>query len=272
MRVASGYWEDLTTLDFAQLDPEGTIALLPVAAIEQHGPHLPLATDAIINEAIVSESLRRLPDHPIVLVLPAMTFGSSLEHTAYAGTLSVNAETLMASWNAVGASVARAGIRKLAIFNSHGGQTALVDLVALRLRVEQRMLVARVNYFAFGTPPGLFEEDEIAHGIHGGAVETSLMMHLRPELVRQEALQNFHGLGQAMADNKNLLGPEKPVGFGWMSQDLHPAGVCGNAEKADPKSGAAYFDHLSGSLVSLLLEMADTPLSILDRAPEKPAG
>ena len=268
MRVASGYWQDLTTLDFTRLDPADTIALFPVAAVEQHGPHLPLSTDAVINEAIVSESLRRLPDSPTVLVLPAMTIGSSLEHTEFAGTLSLDAETVMAAWKAIGKSVARAGLRKLVIFNSHGGQAALVDLVALQLRVEQQMFVARANYFAFGAPPGLFEEEELDHGIHGGAVETSLMMHLRPDLVRKGAVRNFDGLPGEMAARNCLLGAEAPVGFGWMSQDLHPAGVCGDAANGDPERGAVYLDHLAGSLVTLLSELAETPLSVLDRAPD----
>lgn len=267
MGVASGYWQDLTTLDFARLDPEDTIAVLPVAAVEQHGPHLPLATDAVINEGILSESLRRLTDRPTVLVLPAMAVGSSLEHTEFAGTLSIDADTLLAAWKAIGAGVARAGVRKLVIFNSHGGQTVLVDLAALHLRVEHRVFVARANYFAFGAPPGLFEEDEIAHGIHGGAVETSLMMHLRPDLVRNEALQRFDGLPGKMAGRNRFLGADEPVGFGWMSQDLHPAGVCGDAASGDPERGAAYLDHLASSLVTLLMEVAEMPLSVLDAAP-----
>ncbi|GIT15291.1 MAG: hypothetical protein CM1200mP36_10470 [Gammaproteobacteria bacterium] len=122
--MASGYWQDFTTSDFLRLSPEGTIALLPVAAIEQHGPHLPLATDALINEAIVSECLKLLPEHCAVLVLPAMTVGSSLEHTAFPGTLSIDADTLLSAWKAIGTSVSHSGIRKLVVFNSHGGQTA----------------------------------------------------------------------------------------------------------------------------------------------------
>jgi len=269
MGTASGYWQDLTTVECSGLDPADTIALLPVAAIEQHGPHLPLATDALINEAIVSEALKLLPDRPTVLVLPAMTVGSSLEHTEFPGTLSVDADTLLAVWKAVGSSVARAGIRKLVILNSHGGQTALVDLAALHLRVERRMLVARANYFAFGAPAGLFREEELAHDIHGGVVETSLMLHLRPDLVRKEALQNFTGLPGEMAARNTLLGAEKPVGFGWMTQDLNPAGACGDAAAADPERGAAYLDHLASSLVTLVVEVAETPLSVIDRAPNK---
>ena len=263
MGVGSGYWQDLTSPDFARLDPEETIALLPVAAVEQHGPHLPLATDALINEAIVAAALGRLPDRPTVLVLPAMNIGSSLEHTGFAGTLSADAETVMAGWRAVCTSVARSGVRKLVIFNSHGGQVALVDLVALRLRAEQKMFVVRANYFAFGSPPGLFEADELAHGIHGGAVETSLMMHVRPDLVHYEFLGTFDGLPGAMAVDSRMLGVERPVGFGWMSQDLHPAGVCGNAASGDAQRGAAYLDHLADCLVTLLVETAATPLSVL---------
>ena len=160
--MASGYWQDLTTEDFARLDAAETLAVLPVAAIEQHGPHLPLATDALINEAIVAATLRRLAPRPTVLVLPAMTVGASLEHTAFAGTLDIDARTLLASWKAVGASVARAGIRKLVIFNSHGGQAALVDQAALQLRVELGMFVVRASYFSFGAPPGLFGAAELA--------------------------------------------------------------------------------------------------------------
>lgn len=262
--MRTGYWQDLTTLDFASLDPTNTVALLPVAAIEQHGPHLPLATDALINEAIVSEALARVPDSFAVLVLPAMTIGSSLEHTAFAGTLSIQVETLLAAWKQIGASVARAGIRKLVILNSHGGQTALVDLAALQLRAEWGMLVARANYFRFGTPPGLFESQDLARDIHGGIVETSLMLHLRPDLVRKDALEDFAGLPGEMAKLNQWFGPEKPIGCGWMSQDLHPSGACGNAAGADAARGAAYLQFIAKSVVQLLVEVAATPLSVID--------
>lgn len=261
--MLSGYWQDLTTLDFAGLDPMATVALLPVAAIEQHGPHLPLATDALINAAIVAETLQRVPQDVTLLALPGLTIGSSLEHTAYAGTLSIEAETLLAAWKQIGASVARTGVRKLVILNTHGGQTALVDLAALKLRAEHGMLVARVNYFAFGLPPGVFSTDEVADDVHGGVIETSLMLHLRPDLVRKDALEDFSGLPSTMAKRNDWLGAEKPIGFGWMSQDLHPAGACGNAAAADPQRGAAYLEYIASCLTSLLVEVAQTPLSVI---------
>jgi creatinine amidohydrolase len=261
--VRSGYWQDLTTTDFRLVDPEAVIALLPVAAIEQHGPHLPLGTDALINDGIVRGALERLPPRPALLVLPTLSIGASLEHQSFAGTVSVAADQLSAVWLDVGRSVARAGIRKLVLFNTHGGQKALLDSVALRLRAELKMLVVRATYFSFGTPPGLFDAQETVHDIHGGEVETSLLLHLRPDLVRRDALADFKGLPHELAARHSLLGAEKPVGIGWLSEDLHAAGVCGNAARADAERGAKLLDYLAGRLATLIGEVGATPLTLL---------
>ncbi len=257
------FWQDLATPDFDEIDPESTIAILPLAAVEQHGHHLPLATDAIINTGLINGLLQRPQGAARVLVLPAMTIGHSLEHVDYAGTLTIAAETLLASWIDVGRSVARAGVSKLVLLNTHGGQTSLVQLAALRLRVEEGMMVVRGNYFAFGSPPGLFAADELKHGIHGGEMETSLLMHLRPDLVRREALADFTGLPQQLAAKNQVFGAEKPVGFGWMSQDLHPGGVVGNAANADAGRGKQLLDYLVSQLALLIEEVAATPLETL---------
>ncbi len=140
-----------------------TLALLPVAAIEQHGPHLPLSTDLIINRGIVHEAITRLAPGVRVLVLPEQAIGDSVEHTAFHGTLSLQPELLLALWTEIGRGVTRTGLRKLVILNSHGGQVGIVDQAALRLRAEERMLVIRANYFNFGTPKGLFDHDELAN-------------------------------------------------------------------------------------------------------------
>jgi creatinine amidohydrolase len=261
--VRGGFWQDCTTTDFAGLDPERTVALLPVAAVEQHGPHLPLSTDAVINDGLVAALLAAPPGAATVLVLPAMTVGLSTEHTAFAGTLTIADHTLADAWTDIGRSAARAGVRKLVILNTHGGQKALVDLVAVRLRAELRMLVVRATYFAFGSPPGLFGRHELAHDIHGGELETSLMLHLRPDLVRTAALADFRGLAQELAERHAWLGAEKPVGIGWQSQDLNPDGACGNAARADAARGATQLQHLATALAQLVDEVAATPLSIL---------
>jgi creatinine amidohydrolase len=261
--VRSGYWQDCTTADFDRVDPERTVALLPVAAVEQHGPHLPLSTDAVINDGIVRAALGRLAADAALLVLPALDVGLSPEHTSFGGTLAVKDSTLADVWTDVGRSVARSGVRKLILFNTHGGQKALVDLVAMRLRAELTMLVARASYFAFGAPPGLFDALESAHDIHGGEVETSLLLHLRPDLVRMEHAANFRGLPHELAARNVVLGAEKPIGIGWRGEDLHPAGVCGNAAAADAERGARHLAHLAERLAELVSEVAATPLSIL---------
>ena len=267
--MRSGYWKDMATTDFSAIDPLKTVALLPVAAIEQHGPHLPLSTDALINEAIISATLPILPDNSTVLVLPEMTIGSSLEHIDFPGTLTVSAEELLALWKAIGSSVRRSGVRKLVIFNSHGGQSALVDIAALHLRVEMQMLVVRTNYFSFGSPAGLFDKEEVLHGLHGGEVETSLIMHLSPDLVREIALKDVSSLSSTLKSQNEFLHVESPIGFGWMSQDLNSAGVCGNAANADPIRGATYLKYLADCLAKLLTEVIDTPLSIIEKEPKK---
>ena len=145
------FWQDLTTTELDGLDPMSTLALLPVAAIEQHGPHLPLSTDLIINRGIVHEAITRLAPGVRVLVLPEQAIGDSVEHTAFPGTLSLQPELLLALWAEIGRGVTRTGLRKLVILNSHGGQVGFVDQAALRLRAEEHMLVIRANYFTFGT-------------------------------------------------------------------------------------------------------------------------
>jgi len=250
-------WQTLTTTDFAGLDPATTVALLPVAAIEQHGPHLPLGTDLIINRGILKKAAERLASATRVLVLPEQMIGDSLEHSAFPGTLTIPTAQLLTQWSAIGRCVAKAGLRKLVIFNSHGGQIGLVDQVALQLRVKFRMFVVRANYFRFGLPDGLFDRDEAANGLHGGEVETALMLYLRPDLVRREALRDF---ATSAPMPGAMLGPEKPVGYAWMSQDLNPAGAFGNAARADAVRGERLLDYLGARLAKLLDETAAMPL------------
>jgi creatinine amidohydrolase len=261
--VRSGYWQDLTTADFGRVDAEQTLALLPVAAIEQHGPHLPLSTDALINDGIVRATLERLPAQPVLLVLPPQSVGLSPEHTSFAGTLSVRDATLLDAWTDIGRSVARSGVRKLIVLNTHGGQRTLVDLLAMRLRNELGMLVVRATYFGFGALPELFDPAETVHDIHGGEIETSLLLHLRPDLVRTAALADFRGLPHELGARNRLLGAEKPIGLGWRAEDLSPAGVCGNAARADGRRGAQHLAYLAERLAALVAEVGATPLTIL---------
>ena len=261
--MRSGYWRELTTRDFDDIDDEKTIAVLPVAAIEQHGPHLPLATDALINAGIVRAALPLVPDDVVALFLPPVEYGTSSEHEDFPGTLSVEPELLLNVWLDIGHDVAMTGIRKLVLLNSHGGQKSLVDLAALKLRAANEMLAVRCNYFAFGAPEDLFPREEWAVGLHGGEIETSLMLHLCPELVRTGELADFASLASTMAKRNRWLGAEKPVGFGWKARDLSPEGVMGNAARADADKGRRYLEHVARSFAELLAEVAATPLAFI---------
>ena len=127
----TGYrrWADLSWPEFGALDPQRTVAVLPVAAIEQHGPHLPLSTDARINQGVLQAALDRVPAAMCLLILPELPVGKSDEHAAYPGTLTLGTETLMRVWFEIAQSVHRAGVRKLLILNSHGGQGSVARIV-----------------------------------------------------------------------------------------------------------------------------------------------
>jgi creatinine amidohydrolase len=139
------WWSDLTTADFA-LDTARAIAVLPVAATEQHGPHLPLSVDTDIVNGVVAAALPHIaPDLP-ALFLPTQVVGFSPEHTRFAGTLTLKAETLIRVWTELGECVAASGVKKLVLLNSHGGQVGALDLVARDLRAPLGMLVYSVNW------------------------------------------------------------------------------------------------------------------------------
>ena len=256
-------WQEMTTEDFRALDARRVIAILPVAAIEQHGPHLPVEVDARINAGVLARTLEILPPDLPVTVLPAMPVGKSNEHLAFPGTLTLSAETLIRLWTEIGDSVARAGVRKLVIFNSHGGQPQVADIVARDLRVRHGMFVVTANTYGLGRPPGMFPDDELKHGIHGGTVETSMMLHLRPDLVRMDKAKNFTPLSVAMEREYEMLTPEGKIGFGWQTQDLNADGACGNAAAADAARGATLIDHYAKRFVQLLGEIDRFPLATL---------
>jgi len=260
----------MTTRDFADPEAARWIAVLPVAAIEQHGPHLPLAVDAVINQGVLARALELVPAALPVTVLPAQVVGKSNEHGAFPGTLTLSAETVIRLWTEIGESVARAGVRKLVIFNSHGGQPAIVDIVATDLRVRLGMLAVIANYYALARPEDMFGADELRFGIHGGAVETSMMLHLRPDMVRRDELRGFPSLAQRLAQEFKVLGPAGRVGFAWQTQDLGPTGALGDAAAADPERGRALVELYAGRFATLLEEVDRFDMALLKASPGDP--
>jgi len=257
----------MTSGEFAALDHDQVIAILPVASIEQHGPHLPVSVDACINEELLKRTLARAPDDLQITALPMQAVGKSDEHLAFPGTLTLSAETLQRVCTEIAEGVHRAGIRRLILLNSHGGQPQVMDLVARHLRVRRSMLVVNAAWQRFGVPPGLFTGEELRHGIHGGEIETSLMLHLRPDLVQMEHARNFVPWSRLMEDDGyRLLAPEGDIGFGWQTQDLHPSGACGDAAAATPEKGRLVAEHAVSECIHLLREVARYPLARIDDA------
>lgn len=260
-------WQEMTTEDFAGLDPERTVAVLPVGAVEQHGPHLPVSVDATLNEAILARAAALLPADCPVTLLPAMPVGKSNEHLAFPGTLTLGAETLTRLWTDIGESVLRAGVRKLVLFNSHGGQPQIMDIVARDLRVRHRMLVVLANWFQMVDPAEWYADDEIRYGIHGGAIETAMMLHVRPDLVRMDKAQDFASAPKAIRAAAKYLDPGDKLSFAWQAQDLNPAGAVGDATAADAETGRAIVDKAADKLAKLLREVVELPLSTLKDGP-----
>ncbi|MDB5932469.1 MAG: Creatininase [Polaromonas sp.] len=264
------FWADLKTTDFARLDLGRCIAVLPVAAVEQHGPHLPLNVDATLVDGVIVSALPQLQADLPVLFLPTQAIGFSPEHTRFAGTLTLKAETILRLWTELGESVAATGVKKLVLLNSHGGQVGLMDVVARDLRTRLGMLVYSVNSFnlplkdAHGASvAGQFSAHEHRFGIHGGEIETSMMLALRPEQVDMAKAQNFHSTSQDRAERFAILGDGRSAKLGWQMQDYNPHGAAGNAAAATAEKGAALLGAMGRSLAQLLREIDQLPADTL---------
>lgn len=261
------YWHEMKSADFARVDPERWVALLPVGAVEQHGPHLPVMVDACINQGIVARMLELKPETLPVTVLPMTWVGRSEEHVDFPGTLTHTAETLRRLWYEIGASVRRAGVRKLLILNSHGGQIQVMQIVARQLRIDHDMFVASLQWGQLGLPEGVIDPAERQHGIHAGELETALMLALRPDLVAMEHARDFVPLGKREANRFPILMGLGAAGYGWQAQDIDASGAAGNAAAADAERGRQVIDHVAARLVALLEEMSRYPLANLKDGP-----
>ncbi|MFV0244984.1 MAG: creatininase family protein [Qingshengfaniella sp.] len=266
MKLKSNWWWDLTAKEFAELDMSKVVAVLPVAAVEQHGPHLPVRVDSAINAGIMARVAEKLPDDLPVLILPMLPVGKSVEHIEYPGTLTLSYETLARMWYEVAESVWRAGCRKIVFANSHGGQPQVMEIVVRELRVKLGMFAVSAWASADADFSDLFSVSELTHGIHGGEYETSAMLDLHPDLVAMDQAADFVPSSVEMARNNAVLTPEGRVGFGWETQDLHPSGACGNAAAADTERGRIALDRGAERFIALLREVAEYPM---DRITQK---
>lgn len=248
-------WFDLTTEEMRSRDMSRTIAVLPVAAIEQHGPHLPLSTDVDIAEGYLAR-LMTLPAEDLdVLVLPVQRVGKSDEHDAFPGTLSLTTGTALAAWGEIATGIHRAGCTKLVLVTSHGGNSGLIDLVAADLRGRHGLIAVTTAWNRFGYPEGLFPDSEIRHGIHGGGIETALMLALCPERVRRDRIADFTPRTVAMERTFTHLRAGRPAAFAWKAGDLNPAGAIGDARLGTAEAGHAALDHGARAVLELLRDV-----------------
>ena len=270
MNLPSKFWADLTSRHFSQLAASDvinqTVAVLPVAAIEQHGPHLPVSVDTTLVNGVIEAALQHLPADLPVLFMPTQQVGKSNEHIRYPGTLTLSAQTLISVWMELGACVARAGIKKLVLFNSHGGQVSVMDIVARDLRTAHDLMVFSSNWYTL--PLGdevmnLFTSAEHRFGIHAGDMETSMMLALREKYVDMAHAQHFHTQSEERAKKYPVLGNGMSAKLGWQMQDYNPFGAAGDASIATSAKGHAVLNAAGLQLARLLQEVSSLPLSTI---------
>jgi creatinine amidohydrolase len=267
------FWSDISIQDGERLakGDDGDwasdwIGILPLGATEQHGAHLPRETDSLIVAASVDRLSARLLDSDKITFLPVEETSYSPEHLDYPGSKSLSYDEAIERWIEIGLMLNSHGLRKLILLNAHGGNSPLMTIVATELRLRASMMVVATSWTRFGTPDGLIDTDELAYGIHGGEIETSVMLALHPKLVELEKLEKFPNLQQKLALENKYLRAYGRHAFGWKIQDLNPRGVVGNASAASAQKGELLLDHSVECLLQLIEEVRRFDIGNLDRA------
>lgn len=260
-------WNAIAWPEVSAADAARWIAVLPLAATEQHGPHLPLETDVMIGEAYLARLKELLPPDLPVTFLPIEKIGISTEHTDYPGTQSLSNVEALERWTALGENVAGRGLKKLVMVTSHGGNGAAMMLVAQDLRARHGMLAVTTSWSRFGAPAGLFSDEELRHGIHGGAVETSIMLARFPKEVKRKAIADFPSAAVAMETEFRWLSTQRPAPFAWQAQDLNEGGAVGDARQASAEKGGLLLDHGAFAFCELLQDVDNFDVSRLAAGP-----
>ncbi|MBB4955158.1 creatinine amidohydrolase [Agrobacterium vitis] len=233
-------------------DRANWIAVLPLGAHEQHGPHLPFETDTIIANGVMERLISALPDPLPVTFLPVEPIGYSIEHMDVSGTKSLRYDEAIRRWLGIAEDLHRIGIRKFVMLNAHGGNSPLMTIVATEARVRFNMLAVATSWTRFGQPVGLIDAKDKAIDIHGGDIETSVMLALRPDLVAMDKADNFPSRQSDFVARFKHLRAYGPHAFGWKMSDLNEDGVAGNAGAATAQKGEALLAHAIQGLVELL--------------------
>ncbi|MCB1448382.1 MAG: creatininase family protein [Rhizobiaceae bacterium] len=242
-----------------------TIAILPLGAHEYHGPHLPPETDATIARAVAGRLRRALPDSLDAIFLETESVGYSPEHLDRPGTRSLAFDEAVERWLGIAGDLASRGIRKLVLLNAHGGNAPLMTIVATETRLRFAMLCVATSWTRFGLPDGVIAPAEKATDIHGGDIETSVMLAIAPERVDMGKARNFPSAQSGFAERFRHLRAYGPHAFGWMMSDLNPDGAAGNASAATAEKGEMLLDHAVRGLVELVEDVDRFDLADLRR-------
>lgn len=257
---ASRRLDELRAPDIDRVLDERSILVQPLGAIEQHGPHLPFNTDLLVAERVATAAVERVGEELGAWLLPPLAYTKSNEHAWSSGTIWLSATTLLSVLDDVGRCVAMTPARKLVFMNGHGGNSALVGVANRELRLHHGLMTFLAHP---GVPPdqgGHSPEAELGMGIHGGTEETSLMLHLAPELVDMSAATR--NVPEVLAANEHVRFGGR-VGFGWLSSDFGPAGHIGDPTTATAELGAQLFDAAVDAFAAALAEIARFELPIL---------
>lgn len=241
----------------------GDIAVLPLGATEQHGPHLPFETDTLIAEAVASRLKKHLAGELPATFLPTEPVGYSIEHMDVAGTKSLTFQEAIERWIGIGAKLSELGAKKFVMLNAHGGNSPLLTIVATELRVRHSMLAVATSWTRFGYPADIVTPQEKAIGIHGGLIETSVMLAIRPDLVDMARARDFPSAQSRFEKDFTHLRAYGPHAFGWKMSDLSLAGVAGNATAATADKGERILDHAVAGLADLMRDVAKFDLKTL---------
>ncbi len=240
----------LTTTEIARLDKDRIVIVQPIGATEQHGPHLPCDTDVLIVTGLLDAVLQAIGDKTDVWVLPVLSYGKSNEHVGYPGTISLSAQTLMSVCLDMGRAIADSGFHRLVLLNGHGGQPQLLEMVARDIRAETGLLVFPLFPFKRRPPSEwLSSTEEARYGIHGGELETALVMALEPHAVRTEVLAAG---GLTIRERLAYLDLDGDSPVAWLTRDLSTNGVIGDPARASQQLGSRlvhfYVDHVAAVL------------------------
>lgn len=248
-------YSQMSEADIKAADTSDWIAVLPLGAHEQHGPHLPFETDTIIASGIACALAENIEDKLPVTFLPVETVGYSIEHMDFEGSKTLAFDEAVKRWIEIGEKLASQGINKMMILNAHGGNSPLMTIVATELRVRFNMFCVATSWTRFIVPGDVISHEEKAYGIHGGDIETSVVLALAPEAVDMNKAEDFPNFQQVLSEDYKYLKAYGPHAFGWKAQDLNVSGVNGNASFATVSKGEALIAQAVNGLSQLLEEM-----------------